>query len=251
MGSGVPRAPAQPVQGVAHLSWVCLRPGLCCQFTCWGLGAEPRQHTGSSARPGRGGGAPTAPGPAGKVASLLPPGSYQGSGTQPVTGDAGGSWPPREAPGSPSCCATTVPLPAGGSGRRGCRRRWAPTTSCCTRRPTGRSTCPCSSAGTSSGSALVGGPGGRTCAWGAGGAAAWGLRGCIRPGQPYSLRAEVESSTVTTRIVSQIKTKGALGVSFTFFGTSLLFITSHFTCKSLAPGPPRPPGGEGHGADAV
>ncbi|XP_070234835.1 phosphatidylinositol polyphosphate 5-phosphatase type IV [Bos mutus] len=41
--------------------------------------------------------------------------------------------------------------------------------------------------------------------------------------------SEVESSTVTTRIVSQIKTKGALGVSFTFFGTSLLFITSHFT----------------------
>ncbi|XP_032164018.1 phosphatidylinositol polyphosphate 5-phosphatase type IV isoform X1 [Mustela erminea] len=41
--------------------------------------------------------------------------------------------------------------------------------------------------------------------------------------------SEVESSTVTTRIVSHIKTKGALGVSFTFFGTSLLFITSHFT----------------------
>lgn len=46
---------------------------------------------------------------------------------------------------------------------------------------------------------------------------------------------EVESSTVTTRIVSQIKTKGALGVGFTFFGTSFLFITSHFTCKSCAP----------------
>ncbi|XP_074250599.1 phosphatidylinositol polyphosphate 5-phosphatase type IV isoform X1 [Saimiri boliviensis] len=45
--------------------------------------------------------------------------------------------------------------------------------------------------------------------------------------------SEVESSTVTTRIVSQIKTKGALGVSFTFFGTSFLFITSHFTCKLL------------------
>lgn len=45
---------------------------------------------------------------------------------------------------------------------------------------------------------------------------------------------------MTTRIVSQIKTKGALGVSFTFFGTSLLFITSHFTCKSLTPGPPDP-----------
>lgn len=41
--------------------------------------------------------------------------------------------------------------------------------------------------------------------------------------------SEVESSTVTTRIVSQIKTKGALGVGFTFFGTSFLFITSHFT----------------------
>lgn len=33
--------------------------------------------------------------------------------------------------------------------------------------------------------------------------------------------------------MSQIKTKGALGVSFTFFGTSFLFITSHFTCKCL------------------
>nr|XP_044991990.1 phosphatidylinositol polyphosphate 5-phosphatase type IV isoform X2 [Jaculus jaculus] len=41
--------------------------------------------------------------------------------------------------------------------------------------------------------------------------------------------SEVECSTVTTRIVSHIKTKGALGVSFTFFGTSFLFITSHFT----------------------
>ncbi|XP_055126342.1 phosphatidylinositol polyphosphate 5-phosphatase type IV isoform X2 [Symphalangus syndactylus] len=42
--------------------------------------------------------------------------------------------------------------------------------------------------------------------------------------------SEVECSTVTTRIVSQIKTKGALGIGFTFFGTSFLFITSHFTC---------------------
>lgn len=41
--------------------------------------------------------------------------------------------------------------------------------------------------------------------------------------------SEVEYATVTTRIVSQIKTKGALGISFTFFGTSFLFITSHFT----------------------
>ncbi|XP_038156068.1 phosphatidylinositol polyphosphate 5-phosphatase type IV [Cyprinodon tularosa] len=41
--------------------------------------------------------------------------------------------------------------------------------------------------------------------------------------------SEVEHATVTTRIISQIKTKGALGVTFTFFGTSFLFITSHFT----------------------
>ncbi|KPP75294.1 72 kDa inositol polyphosphate 5-phosphatase-like, partial [Scleropages formosus] len=40
---------------------------------------------------------------------------------------------------------------------------------------------------------------------------------------------EVEHATVTTRIISQIKTKGAVGVGFTFFGTSFLFITSHFT----------------------
>lgn len=39
----------------------------------------------------------------------------------------------------------------------------------------------------------------------------------------------MEHSTVTTRIISQIKTKGAVGVGFTFFGTSFLFITSHFT----------------------
>ncbi|KAJ8339051.1 hypothetical protein SKAU_G00358370 [Synaphobranchus kaupii] len=41
--------------------------------------------------------------------------------------------------------------------------------------------------------------------------------------------SEVEHATVTTRIISQIKTKGAVGVSFTFFGTSFLFVTSHFT----------------------
>nr|XP_033816039.1 phosphatidylinositol polyphosphate 5-phosphatase type IV [Geotrypetes seraphini] len=41
--------------------------------------------------------------------------------------------------------------------------------------------------------------------------------------------SEVEYATVTTRIISQIKTKGALGVCFMFFGTSLLFVTSHFT----------------------
>lgn len=42
---------------------------------------------------------------------------------------------------------------------------------------------------------------------------------------------EAEHATVTTRIISQIKTKGALGIAFTFFGTSFLFVTSHFTCK--------------------
>ncbi|KAM4664881.1 phosphatidylinositol polyphosphate 5-phosphatase type IV isoform 2-T2 [Discoglossus pictus] len=41
--------------------------------------------------------------------------------------------------------------------------------------------------------------------------------------------SEVENATVTTRMVSQIKTKGAVAMSFTFFGTSFLFITSHFT----------------------
>ncbi|XP_051892887.1 phosphatidylinositol polyphosphate 5-phosphatase type IV isoform X2 [Pristis pectinata] len=41
--------------------------------------------------------------------------------------------------------------------------------------------------------------------------------------------SEVEQATVTTRIISQIKTKGAVGISFTFFGTSFLFISSHFT----------------------
>uniref|UniRef100_A0A8D3DVT9 Phosphatidylinositol polyphosphate 5-phosphatase type IV n=1 Tax=Scophthalmus maximus TaxID=52904 RepID=A0A8D3DVT9_SCOMX len=41
--------------------------------------------------------------------------------------------------------------------------------------------------------------------------------------------SEVEHATVTTRIISQIKTKGAVGIALTFFGTSFLFITSHFT----------------------
>ncbi|KAK2837955.1 hypothetical protein Q5P01_015167 [Channa striata] len=41
--------------------------------------------------------------------------------------------------------------------------------------------------------------------------------------------SEVEHATVTTRIISQIKTKGAVGITFTLFGTSFLFITSHFT----------------------
>ncbi|XP_028270450.1 phosphatidylinositol polyphosphate 5-phosphatase type IV [Parambassis ranga] len=41
--------------------------------------------------------------------------------------------------------------------------------------------------------------------------------------------SEVEHATVTTRIISQIKTKGAVGIAFTIFGTSFLFVTSHFT----------------------
>ncbi|XP_072908418.1 phosphatidylinositol polyphosphate 5-phosphatase type IV isoform X1 [Hemitrygon akajei] len=41
--------------------------------------------------------------------------------------------------------------------------------------------------------------------------------------------SEVEQAAVTTRIISQVKTKGAVGISFTFFGTSFLFISSHFT----------------------
>uniref|UniRef100_A0A8B9K7D3 Inositol polyphosphate-5-phosphatase E n=1 Tax=Astyanax mexicanus TaxID=7994 RepID=A0A8B9K7D3_ASTMX len=45
----------------------------------------------------------------------------------------------------------------------------------------------------------------------------------------YSMSHVVEHATVTTRIISQIKTKGAVGIGFTFFGTSFLFITSHFT----------------------
>ncbi|XP_039269393.2 phosphatidylinositol polyphosphate 5-phosphatase type IV-like isoform X1 [Styela clava] len=37
-----------------------------------------------------------------------------------------------------------------------------------------------------------------------------------------------EEDRVTTRMVSQIKTKGAVAISFQFFGTSMIFITSHF-----------------------
>lgn len=57
-----------------------------------------------------------------------------------------------------SCTVCVIQLlffPAEESGRSACRRRWAPTTSCCTRPLTECSTCPCSSAGTSSGSAQV------------------------------------------------------------------------------------------------
>ncbi|XP_064616214.1 LOW QUALITY PROTEIN: phosphatidylinositol polyphosphate 5-phosphatase type IV-like [Liolophura sinensis] len=38
------------------------------------------------------------------------------------------------------------------------------------------------------------------------------------------------SDVVSTRAVTMVKTKGAVAISFTFFGTSLLFINSHFTC---------------------
>uniref|UniRef100_A0A6I8QH48 Inositol polyphosphate-related phosphatase domain-containing protein n=1 Tax=Xenopus tropicalis TaxID=8364 RepID=A0A6I8QH48_XENTR len=40
--------------------------------------------------------------------------------------------------------------------------------------------------------------------------------------------SEVECATVTTRFFPMIKTKGAVAASFTFFGTSFLFINSHF-----------------------
>ncbi|KAE8614451.1 hypothetical protein XENTR_v10008166 [Xenopus tropicalis] len=40
--------------------------------------------------------------------------------------------------------------------------------------------------------------------------------------------SEVECSTVTTRFFPMIKTKGAVAASFTFFGTSFLFINAHF-----------------------
>lgn len=63
------------------------------------------------------------------------------------------------------------------------------------------------------------------------------LLGVVGRAAPLSLPAEVESATVTTRIVSQVKTKGALGVCFTFFGSSFLFITSHFTCEFCSPPP--------------
>ncbi|XP_077987010.1 phosphatidylinositol polyphosphate 5-phosphatase type IV-like [Glandiceps talaboti] len=39
----------------------------------------------------------------------------------------------------------------------------------------------------------------------------------------------VEEDTIATRPGSMIKTKGAIGLSFNFFGTSFIFISSHFT----------------------
>lgn len=45
----------------------------------------------------------------------------------------------------------------------------------------------------------------------------------------YWFCSPVEEDSVATRPGSMIKTKGAVAVSFTFFGTSFLFIVSHFT----------------------
>ena len=53
-----------------------------------------------------------------------------------------------------------------------------------------------------------------------------GLRHCI-----FILPSHAATSTASfaTRPVTIIKTKGAVGLSFTLFGSSFLFITSHFT----------------------
>ena len=40
---------------------------------------------------------------------------------------------------------------------------------------------------------------------------------------------EIRTDTHATRPVTIIKTKGAVSISFTLFGSSFLFITSHFT----------------------
>lgn len=47
----------------------------------------------------------------------------------------------------------------------------------------------------------------------------------------YSITG-VRSAGYTTRPITPIKTKGGLGLSLTLFGTSFLFITSHFTGKT-------------------
>ena len=48
-----------------------------------------------------------------------------------------------------------------------------------------------------------------------------------------SFPAAVESSSHATRPGSMIKTKGGVAVSFTLFGSSFLFLTSHFTGKNM------------------
>ena len=44
-----------------------------------------------------------------------------------------------------------------------------------------------------------------------------------------TLSVAVSASSFATRPGTLIKTKGAVGISFTVFGSSFLFITSHFT----------------------
>ncbi len=48
------------------------------------------------------------------------------------------------------------------------------------------------------------------------------------------LVSAVRSAGYATRPITPIKTKGGLGLCFTLFGTSFLFITSHFTGESPA-----------------
>ncbi|XP_023272895.1 72 kDa inositol polyphosphate 5-phosphatase-like [Seriola lalandi dorsalis] len=50
--------------------------------------------------------------------------------------------------------------------------------------------------------------------------------------------SEVEHATVTTRIISQIKTKGAVGIAFTFFGTSFLYYNKIVEALALPKGLP-------------
>lgn len=40
-----------------------------------------------------------------------------------------------------------------------------------------------------------------------------------------------EDDIVSLRAVTMVKTKGAIGISFSVFGTSFLFINCHLTCK--------------------
>ena len=47
-----------------------------------------------------------------------------------------------------------------------------------------------------------------------------------------------EDDVVSLRAVSVVKTKGAIGISFSMFGTSFLFINCHLTCKCCCQSPP-------------
>lgn len=121
-------------QARAHL-WVCSRrPGLAGPTGPVTPGVAPPPFFLQDEGAGSGGSLPVAP-----RGALWVLGGFWAA-------EVGGAGPlPRRRPLAPS----------GGSGRLACRRRWARTTSCCTRRPMAPSTCPCSSAGTSSGSAQV------------------------------------------------------------------------------------------------